>query len=56
MLCTQSCIDFAKVQENAKIAFELKKSSEDGEGADDYDDDDDNENENENEDDEIQIL
>lgn len=52
MLCTQSCIDFAKVQEDAKIAFELKKSSEEGEGV----ENDENENDDEDEDDEVQIL
>lgn len=51
VLCTQSCIDFAKVQEDAKVAFELKKSSEEIEGVDGGDD-----NENDDDDDEVQIL
>lgn len=48
VLCTQSCIDFAKVQEDAKAVFELSRSSEEGGGVDGGDDDD--------EDDEVQIL
>ena len=47
VLCTQSCIDFAKVQEDAKIEFQRSLNQEEGGG---------DENDENDDDDEVQML